>query len=190
MKTLTLSFTFFLFLIIFTSCQKEEKANVVLPPTTQNGSFTLGCLVNSVPWIPRHYSNSLISPPSVLSSEFYKENGNNLFNIHAKHWKEFDHSNSEILSIYIENSFGLDTIKLDNIVNSGTYLNFIVVPPSERPEDLKIFQSIGNADSWLVFSKFDTINRIASGTFSSNLVNEEDSLDSLKIRQGTFDVRF
>ena len=105
MKTLTLSFTFFLFLIIFTSCKKEEKANVELPPTSQNGSFTLGCLVNNVPWIPRHYSNSLINPPGVLSSDFFEKDGTKTFNIHATHWREFESSDTEVLSIYVENSF-------------------------------------------------------------------------------------
>tara|TARA_R110002096_G_scaffold386418_3_gene580460 strand:+ start:4168 stop:4740 length:573 start_codon:yes stop_codon:yes gene_type:complete len=190
MKTLTLSFTFFLFLIIFTSCKKEEKANVELPPTSQNGSFTLGCLVNNVPWIPRHYSNSLINPPGVLSSDFFEKDGTKTFNIHATHWREFESSDTEVLSIYVENSFHFDTVVLDSFRYSGTYLNYIIEPPDDRLEDFKSFQSIGNVNSWLIFSKFDTINRIASGKFSADMVNVNDSLDSLKIRQGTFDVRF
>ncbi len=192
MKTHSPSLIFLLLLLVFTSCQKEEKTKdpAILPPTTQNGSFTLGCLVNSVPWIPRHYSNSLISPPSVLSSDYYENDGVKTFNIIGTHWREFESSDTEILGIVVENNFTFDTIILDSLRYSGTYLNYIIEPPDDRLEDFKSFQSIGNVNSWLIFSKFDTINRIASGMFSADMVNVNDSLDSLKIRQGTFDVRF
>ena len=192
MKTHSPRLIFFLLLLVFTSCQKEEKAKdpAILPPTSQNGSFTLGCLINNEAWIPRHYSNSLISPPGVLSSDFFEEDGTKTFNIHATHWREFESSDTEVLSIYVDNSFHFDTVVLDSFRYSGTYLNYIIEPPDDRLEDFKSFQSIGNVNSWLIFSKFDTINRIASGKFSADMLNVNDSLDSLKIRNGTFDVRF
>ena len=102
----------------------------------------------------------------------------------------FKSSDTEVLSIYVDNSFHFDTVVLDSFRYSGTYLNYIIEPPDDRLEDFKSFQSIGNVNSWLIFSKFDTINRIASGKFSADMLNVNDSLDSLKIRNGTFDVRF
>lgn len=176
---------------VFPSCRKKQEEPSVIPPNTENGSHTLGCLVNDEVWLPRYYPTlSSFVHPLALSSEFYERDGVKTFKIIGTHWQEFEDFDKEIIGIFIENSFNFDTIKLDSIRYSGTYLNYIIEPPDERREDFKSFQSIGNSNSWLLFSKFDTINRIASGTFSANLVNVADSLDSLEIRKGVFDVGF
>jgi hypothetical protein len=42
----------------------------------------------------------------------------------------------------------------------------------------------------LTILKLDTVNNIISGTFQFDAINEEDDTDTIKIREGRFDVKF
>jgi hypothetical protein len=81
-----------------------------------------------------------------------------------------------------------DTVML-GYDETGTRFLFEQDPP-ENGGIYKVYKSVEATNYWVYLSRFDTINRIASGTFSVDLVNVDDNLDTVLIREGRFDVPF
>jgi hypothetical protein len=47
-----------------------------------------------------------------------------------------------------------------------------------------------NPNNFMTILKLDTVNNIISGTFQFDAINENDDTDTIKIREGRFDVKF
>jgi len=98
------------------SCSKEKDPNDSsqqdeLPPITQTGAYTFGCLLDGEVWIPKHYSNSIVNPPVVLQAYLDKTNGN-LFQVIATRDRKDDNSPLQILGLFTFTNAVGDTIIL------------------------------------------------------------------------------
>ncbi len=174
------------------SCGKKKKDPESLPAITQTGKGTFGCLIDGELWWPRHYSNSFMAP-RVLSTmyEWNKEN-ERILTINANYRGRNDNYPKEYLNMVIntdaiEEKVYLDVSFLgDSLARSGT----IYTAMDYRGGPCSTYRSILGDNSWVLFSRFDTTAHIAAGTFSLNLLNMEDEMDTVKIRDGRFDLYF
>ena len=53
-----------------------------------------------------------------------------------------------------------------------------------------LYHTIPNPNNILTVIKLDTVNQIISGIFQFDAINEDDMTDTVKIREGRFDVTF
>jgi hypothetical protein len=63
-ETTMKKFLTFLLLLIVASCSSDDTNGNRLPPETQVGANTFGCLINGKTFIPRSGNNSLVFPLS------------------------------------------------------------------------------------------------------------------------------
>jgi len=157
-------FTLFGFAFI-ASCDDD------LPKETQDGRNTFGMLVNGEKW-----ETSTIGSNNL--NAFYYPYSNSLL-IKAKH----DNRNEDM------------TIASTDITKIGEY---IIRYKIDDPLDVDSTRLLINGDyrnsfilkdqlaSSIVLTKFDTINKIISGTFTLNLINKSE--ESLVITEGRFDI--
>ncbi|TVQ78086.1 MAG: hypothetical protein EA358_05420 [Flavobacteriales bacterium] len=177
-----------------TSCQKDDTSNPPLPdelpPITQTGEQTFGCLLNGEVWVPKHYSNSIVNPPVLLQANWDIWNGS-ILNVYANHHRNRNDENSprEILGFRIHVNEVKDTVFFQHRNEPSS---FFYEKHQTANSPLKFYVSTETNNSWIYFSRLDTTNRIASGTFSVDLLNfkENTDVDTVYIREGRFDVRF
>ncbi len=160
------------------SCKKNITDRNGLPPATQNGSKTLGFLLNGQPWTPQGFNGTANLSMDI---DFGYQNGE--FNIAAYQIKTTDN----------RAYFGLSV---------GDSLNYIVTPASFSLTQNSLFgvyfscatctydyfdQSIYRSGH-LLLTKLDKTNRIISGTFEATLYKS--GCDTIKITGGRFDMSY
>ena len=187
-KNIIIFFAFCFLLFSAMKCSKEQifpPSNVVstddttkLPPATQIGANAFGFLLNGKVWRP-HY----ISLPEITVDYF-----------------------QGILDVDAVKKYGSPEIFQSlamtvDINRNNPVKDYVLNSPWGMPDKWKgggaifsdyINKGSGTTDSiWtgkLSITRFDTINRIISGTFSMTLWNSY--IDTIKITQGRFDNKY
>lgn len=161
--------------ILFTagSCEKDNEPQ--LPPITQTGKDTFGCLVNGNIWLPE----STISFPAIpkISAELKREGNYRIWKFGASQGA----SSSFYFGIY-EDSLkeGKINIPVDELNDVGLYFFSKKFEKTSFTWDKELLGE-------LIITKLDTVNMILSGTFwfdAVNMLNE-----TVKIRDGRFDLK-
>ncbi|MCC7245470.1 MAG: hypothetical protein IT269_07320 [Saprospiraceae bacterium] len=189
-----LSQTFLLFfwgIILFSSsCDNKETLTEEekLPPVTESGSNTFGCLINDRAYIKcqdwadwdikgGNYPLSVQTGLPLLYS----------FSIRTyDKCSEDDSWQSEDLDL----EFGVDT-NMKTYKNRASYENHGTASIAKLCKDNPDFyyHDSLSASNWIKISKMDRTNRILSGTFEFDLYTPG-CTDTVKIRKGRFDVKF
>jgi len=164
-------FSFILFSI--GGCEKE-KEEPQLPPITQTGKGTFGCLVNGEIWLPK-FTVSFPPIPKV-SAELMREDNYGKWVFGAAQ----GNASSFYFSIY-EDSLkeGKINIPTDELREIGLYFF------SKNFEE-SLFSWRTELPGELIITKLDTVNKILSGTFWFDAVNRIN--DTINIRDGRFDL--
>ena len=153
---------------------QTKKQPDVLPPATQTGANTYGCLLNGKVWLP----GGIIGNSS-LDVQYYK----GLFFISAG--KKMGDTVLQAIRWSYKPVYGPGTYYFKNAPSGG--------PPGAGFADYKN-TSCGNyqavdkdsLQNWVTVTKLDSVNRIVSGTF--NLFFTENGCDTLRITNGRFDA--
>lgn len=172
------------------SCSEEEYK---LPDETQQGEDTFGMLVDGNPWQP--YYPGLIPGASDRSPEiFYYNTGYNNTGLLYFEAKNYDIDQSIYFSV-------------SNVYSTGTYqadlnlFKLITDSLNFHCDDTSRFETNYNyvcdssyflqnpSKSFIKITHFDTTEKIVSGRFEMELVNEEME-DTIKITEGRFDSHF
>jgi len=169
-------------LLALTQCQSREPALIrpegQLPPITQIGANTFGCLVNGRPWTPQGYdgtSNYAVSYDSGLN--------NGLFELQTYR--------------YPDNSSNFQNIYLDVLSNCrvGTYSFQNPKKAGVLYQDRKMacyWRNVDSATTYcrgsLTITRLDLTNGIIAGTFAFTLY-KPGGCDSVRVTQGRFDKR-
>jgi len=150
-----------------------------LPPATQSGANTFGCLVNGVPWVPQGNigtNNLSIDYDSGINRGIFNIAANNTISAtqYSRIWIGIDDSVNLIIAPYnvIVNKTSIGFIKYSN---NG---NCII-----RSFDNDVISS-GN----ITIQKHDKVARIISGIFEGFV--SKIGCDTVKITQGRFDFKF
>ena len=183
---LTLAFLFF---IAFTGseCKKHKPINPVdqLPPETQTGANTFGCLVNGKVFLPRGPSLSPILQCAYqyLNTDYSK---GYFFQLSAK---EKGNKECELFSV----SIGTDSLQ---IFEGKTYplVDYAKANAAAQYSDyygcgqFKDYKTSNTVVGQLFIKKFDETDQIASGTFWFNAVDANG--DTVHVTEGRFDMQF
>jgi len=165
-------------LLLSASCKKEKSKNPIddLPPATQTGANTFGCLVNGKAFLPK--GSGLGGP--ILLTQYVYDNG-----IYTLYISAFNKINNNHKTISIE---------IKNIVLSNNTINILNNDSIKRGEYYTINSSL--IDSYktnstntgkLIVTYWDYNKGIISGTFSFDAVNATG--EKVEIREGRFDVK-
>ncbi len=160
-----------------TSCKKQVDSNG-LPPATQNGSNTLGFLLNGKPWTPSGYNGTANLSVDV---DFGFKNGG--FSIAA--YRIITSSNRQYISFGIADSLNMTTIPVTLPLNQTSLFGIYY---SNNTCSFYSTDSAVYEKGSLTVSKLDTTNRIIAGTFNATL--SKTGCDTIRITEGRFDMKF
>ena len=178
--------------LVFTSakCRKDKNNNPVdqLPPETQTGANTFGCLVNGKVFKPGGASLTGGSLSCNFQNLGTGTNGGFYFRLAA-----INRNNN----IGESRSIGIFTDSLE-IISGGNY-SFVI--PGIRgtayalygyskvsPTTIDDYETNNLYSGKLVITKLDESNQIVSGTFWFDAINANGG--KVEIRQGRFDMRY
>lgn len=173
----------FLFLLLNSaSCDKNNDKDV-LPPATQEGKNTFGCLINNVVWLPEGY---VTFPSPNLNADITETQ----FSINAKR------SEGQYISIDIQQPLTVGTYYLkDSLYSNKTNKCYAVYG---NQADNSYFQTNSVSNGVLEIMKYDPQRRIVSGNFrfvaskfkilGTNPANFKDS--TISIMEGRFDITY
>ena len=165
-------------LLLLTQCQKSDPDPVsALPPETQTGANTFGCLVNGQAWTPR--GNAGFSNYQVDFDPTYR---GGILGIHTY---RYDNNGITFQSII----FGGDSINhlgkysLKTLPRSATFTD------TGRPTGCNDFDSRYGSycQGKMVVTRLDRTAGIVSGTFEFTLARA--GCDTVKVTQGRFDKK-
>lgn len=164
--------------LISASCKKEKTGIDGLPPATQTGEQTFGCLVNGVLFKPKGVS---IDGGPVLQSNYQFVNGDYIYIVSATQ--------------KINNSlFAIDINVLGILMRGGTPLTTgekgvgIAAYTVYRSGVINEYRTNSINKGELKITRFDDVNQIVSGTFWFDAVNDKG--EKVEVREGRFDMRF
>ncbi len=169
---------FFGCLLISSSCRKQQEDK--LPPATQTGANTFGCLVNGNAWVPTGRGvGSGIYP---TAGGFYA-NVDNSLNIFIKAYSE-----NEIFQVFLKHAIAIGDYPLNK--------NTAIMPGAIFPESYGSYSINGQEDfitdslhtGIVQITYADTVKGIVSGTFEMQLY-QKNTGKVINITKGRFDYK-
>lgn len=170
-------------LLIAASCKKPKTELTELeklPPITQTGAKTFGCLVNGKAWTP--YGQQNVVRPNFYCTYDPALNGGNL-GITAQ---QFDNLGNDVATF----ALGVDSVQQTGAIQFSKnrvrllFVSSVLIPNCD-------FNST-NANTYgsgsINISRFDMAVGIISGTFAFKC--KKDGCDTLNITDGRFDWKF
>jgi hypothetical protein len=169
-----------LFLVSFFSCKKNVDE---LPPATQNGANTFGCLVDGKIWVPQ--KNAIFPGADILEA---RQLPNNDLYINARNFASSP--NETEFEIFIKDMVGL-----------GTYtFNTTMTGPSTAASYIYyVKRNINPQNEWMTSAAYTgivtitaystTSPRFVSGTFQLQALNLYNAPQPITVTEGRFDVQ-
>ncbi|WP_304067356.1 DUF6252 family protein [Pedobacter glucosidilyticus] len=163
------------------SCKKDKTGIDALPPATQEGRNTFGCLVNGEVLLPKVKGLGVGQP--VLRGSYYYQN----FNEKVGYYLTISatDNNSTLKSIIINT----DSLKIEQ---NKTYMfeNFGMKGLSYARYTVSLDTYYTNTDNSgeLKITRLDESKKIISGTFWFDAVNEVG--EKVEVREGRFDMSY
>jgi len=160
------------------SCKKQPVDQLsLLPPATQTGANTFGCLVNGAAFVPKNIS--IVQGP-VLRCNYGKTEHGYAFYITSA----VDAGNGMANAIDIRT----DSLKISEGENLSLTKSFTPGLASGGYSDQSDYSTNANTTGQLTITHLDTIKQIVSGAFHFNAVGTGG--DTVKITNGRFDVHY
>ena len=167
---------------IFASCKKDKtQEEEQLPPITQTGANTFGCLINGKVFVPQGFEQNKPNFSLIVDPTF--QNGNfGIATYNKKQQIRFDFGSNDMKNTGV---FNLEDF--NKFVGASIYLdktNCYFGPSTQC-----IFQGPCHVKGKLDITRHDLTNRIFSGTFDFTLYDPSTSCDTFYITQGRFDKK-
>jgi len=169
------------------TCKKDKNKNSVdqLPPETQTGANTFGCLVDGKVFKPAGSSISGPNLSGIYQHIYLSSPDGYVFSVSGTNKKD----PRNITTV----GFGFDSVSMQvgiyplKIRKTGQGGGGVRIYNDTFPNG-NLFDTNENVTGEMNLKRFDLTNQIASGTFWFNAVNDKG--DTVKITDGRFDVRF
>jgi len=172
MKTLTRYFLVACLPLLLIACDREAPQPVdQLPPATQEGANTFGCLVDGEVFLPKN--DDIFRLPVGASYGYGSISGS---------VRVFAHNSEE--------SHGIEFAFYENVFNPQSfYLTDTTLNPRVSYESNGMIYWANRGK--ISITALDTIqDRYISGTFWFDAINRTDATDSVRITDGRFDIAF
>ncbi|WP_445730732.1 hypothetical protein [Mariniflexile sp.] len=178
-------------LLLLQGCSENDKDfTPTLPSITQTGANTFGCYVDGKLLTPRDGTGSTLSPDYGML--FFRGPDNSPYN--ELRVRDYKSGNGGLLQIHFdaleENGVGTFVINESNCENGIDANPTINIRCRIWDVSLQIFKwycSVENGGT-IAVTKYDSDNRIVSGTFSCKVKNKDNPEDVIEITQGRFDI--
>lgn len=164
-------------------CNKSKEPLEQLPPETQTGAGTFGCLVNGEVFKPK--GSGLTPKLTCFYQYIYNSPSGFVFALNATK----DESGCALFSI----TLGADSVKLEE----GKVYTLVSQEKGNTNGQysyvqgcgniISLFTSINNTGEFLL-KKFDEANQIVSGTFWFTVV--KDNSEIVRVTDGRFDMKY
>ncbi|WGH74389.1 hypothetical protein P8625_09725 [Tenacibaculum tangerinum] len=172
--------------IIFFNCSNNDDSieQDQLPPITQTGANTFGCVINGEVLVPKDAINY---PPGPIPRGLKVYYQNNILTIDAGNLAD---DNGNRVYIYINGINSTGSFELNNAEYTANNFtpNYSYLWVRENNNDIdKIYLSKTTTGS-INISRFDSVNNIVSGNFDNlNIVNKDNTNESITLTNGRFD---
>lgn len=180
MKTRTLKILLIITLII-TSCSDDNTPQDQLPPITQTGANTFGCLVNGRVFVPKSAPPNYTPGGNGAEGGIYVLRGTSYFSISANNYED------TYIYIYIPENTPQEITYNFQPSNGNTGRS-----SSNQPHCFAVIKGIFYLSymnsGTITFSKVDDSQGVISGTFSLKLKNRDDENDIIEFTKGRFDI--
>ena len=188
--------TTLLLILLLIGCSKDNPAPedpfAKLPPETQTGANTFGCIINNQVFYPRDGTSSLFNPGGKGLEFWVAPGGTKEYNeIEIRDLQDAKPANSMIIHLQ-----GLDQIGVgeyvwhpSNFYNSidGLMQNYVYAKIYDASVNgWRYYGSYENSGK-VTITRYDTVNHIYSGTFNGNL-RLMNGTQELEISNGRFDI--
>ncbi|WP_018676632.1 hypothetical protein [Riemerella columbina] len=167
--------------LLLTTCKERtsEDPQNQLPPITQNGANTAGCLVNGKVLVPKNGTQNFGGPPAygLFISRLYGS-----FRLDIKNYK-----NDGFVHMYISK---LDDNKVTYNIGQSDGQPF---EPHSNSSEAQLY-AVNNNNIYISSANSGTISitknsyPIISGTFSASLYNKDNPSEKIQITDGRFDI--
>lgn len=165
-------------MLTLSSCNKDDDNNSDrLPPATQTGANTVGCLVNGEVFLPKAEG---INPAVVVNYEFI--NGGFFFRLVFKDLRGTTNKTVTVGTGYLDLQANQTYVLNKNFDDDGDYTGG---GGTYSTSTLNTYQTNMNNVGELTITRIDTSNSIISGTFWFDAINQEGEV--VEIREGRFD---
>ncbi|NCT08823.1 MAG: hypothetical protein GW772_01905 [Flavobacteriia bacterium] len=186
MKKQTIKIYFLFITTLFLSCSENDNlvttiTEDVLPPITQTGANTFGCVINGAVFIPKDKTG--YTPPGGGTPRGIEVLGNNsVFVIQARNYI------NTAIYIYIPEDIPKQTTYIFGEspgvsygLNSPDYAHIFCIINNKK------YLSFEDSGS-ILFSKVNQTSGLYAGVFTVKLKNKDDENDILEISEGRFDI--
>jgi len=166
--------------VIFYACKKEKIDT--LPPITQEGANTFGCVINGKIYLPKGFEQNKPCFDMIVDPSF------NDGSIDIRVFSKEGDTNTRL-------NFGSDSISNTGLFWVGSKADFGYSIYSKRLSDniCETPYSYGEPSSkkgFIKITRYDLTNRIISGEFEFHFVNPNCGIgDTIHITQGRFDKK-
>ena len=169
-------------ILLCSSCKKNKPVNPIdqLPPETQTGANTFGCLVDGKVFLPK--GDPFGGP--IKKAQYQFVNGKQGFGISGS---LSDGNESKLVGIIGDSititmgTFNLTSLNLGKFRGGYSYMNLTMASPMQYETN-----EINRGE--LRITKFDTVNQIVSGTFWFDAKNSSGLI--VQVREGRFDLPY
>ena len=160
-------------LSVCTGCKDKDKVWTTLPPETQTGANTLGCMIDNELFVGDNNASWLSPPPFRVG---YDKDSDNIY--------------IDVRGLIKGNQAGYISMTINHPAqNSAQEIDIIGYYPSTNISSCRAYlpTSVGE----IFISKFDMINKIVSGRFQfTGYCIDGDSTNVKQVTQGRFDLKF
>jgi hypothetical protein len=178
----TRALLFFSLILLSATCKKTDTNITALPPATQNGSNTMGAKINGVIWINNYTCDCIGGGTSLPVSHYNSDFGFSGYNL-DKLGKRTDIT-LNIHGLTQTGEYPLSKYIVPTLVNS--YAEVTIDQNSNSLDYQTDYTYLGT----VTITKFDPTNRIISGTFQFDALNQNNPNDIVHITEGRFDVTY
>ncbi len=177
MKKITQLLLLFLCSLLLTQCgwlfgNKEDDPK--LPPATQEGKHTFGCLVNGEVWLPSGFNGR----PN-LQATYDPTYRWGTLNVRA--FKSKDGKAYQSIGFYS-----------DSLTSTGVYPLYLPGRQTGKFSDIETLcvydREVSYVNGTLIITRLDLQQRIVSGTFEFTLA--QPGCDTIRVTDGRFDTKF
>jgi hypothetical protein len=189
---------FFLTILSLVGCSKEdpqvEDPLAKLPPETQIGANTFGCIINNQVFYPRDGTSSLFNPAGKGLILWGAPGGTQDYDeLEIRNLQDAKPANSMIIHLQNLHQLGIGEYvwKVSNFQSSidGLMQNYVYAKIYD--DDVKGWRFYGSYENSgkVVITKYDFTNRLICGTFSGRL-RLRNSTQEIDIVNGRFDIKW
>ena len=193
-------FTIFALMLLI-ACSKDNPATedplAKLPPETQIGANTFGCIINGQVFYPRDGTSSIFNP-AAKGCKFWGDPSvpnamGNYNELEIRNLQDGKPANSMIIHLQ-----GLDTIKTGEYIWQNSNFQSSIDGLMQNYVFAKIYDTSVNGWRYygsyensgkITVTRYDFLNRIVSGTFNGKLRLMNSSAE-LEISNGRFDIKW